>query len=113
MLCVLKMFEMGGTHGQIELSVADIIASIGNLNNHPLACRSSILEGKFVTLAALRVLRSDGSKPIGKVVVDCPRGLIRAHEGVAALTTRPGIGVGQRLVLDVAGLDGAGNPGFV
>lgn len=101
------------TYSKIELSTADIVAGVGRLHNHGLAFDLGAGEGKFVAGTAGRVVVGrDGGEAVGKVVIDGPRGLRGAHVRCASVTA--GLGghtVGKGLVVDVAGLDGAGEAG--
>lgn len=97
-------------HCKVELRSADIVAGVGRLDDHGLPLDGPVAgEGEFVALAACRVGCCHGGETVGEVVVDGPWGLVGAHEGITSCAARLLChAVGQGLVIDVAGLDGAG-----
>lgn len=80
------------------------------MDDHGLALDGPVAgEGEFVALAACRVGCCHGGETVGEVIIDGPRGLVGAHERISSCAA--GLlchAVGQGLVIDVAGLDGAG-----
>lgn len=83
---------------------------IHSLHNHLLARDRSARERQLIAGAAPATLaptrNADCSKPIGQVVVDCPRLLVRAHVRCATVTAGFGIDVLKGAIVLVAGLDG-------
>ena len=96
------------TYSQVKVVLTQVTASVGNLHHHLLARDRTTGEGELIALTAPRALTGTGelggSKAIGEVVVDGPRALVAAGEGVAvALAARSDVRVArQRIVVDVA-----------
>ncbi len=96
--------------------IPKISAGIGRLYDHRLAGDRTAGEGQLVAGAAPSALAIpgdiDGGKTVRQVIADSPWALVRAGIGRASVAARRGVGVGEWLVIDVAGHDGAGDCGL-
>ena len=100
------------TNSQIKLRLPNITPRIRRLHHHLLPLHGPTRERQLIARATARVARAHGREAIRQVVGDGPGRLVAAHVGAAAGAPRLHVGVGERLVLNVAGADGGGDAVF-
>jgi hypothetical protein len=99
------------TYTDIELVRAQISARVGSLHNHLLSRHSTTCEGKFITGTAPGILASTSNIhsciSICQVICDSPGSLVRAHVCSPSIAARYGVGVSERVVVNIACLHGS------
>ena len=98
-----------GAYADVELVRTKITASIGSLHDHLLARHRPARERKFITSTTPALFASTSNIhsgiPICQVVRNSPGRLVGAHIRSSAITPRDCIGVRERVVVDIAGLN--------